>query len=320
MAPHDQLFKDLLRTFFLDFLFIADSGLAARLAADLGPGDITFLDKEMFLDQPEGKRREADLVAEVPRRSDGRKLLIQVEIEHQYRSETGRRLWRYSNQLYQRYEQPVVSIVVYLQGGPPGGHWVVWAEHALDQEIHHFRYLSFGVSKLLAEGLLARPQPLAWALASLARPGKIGRVRLKLELLRKIAMAPNREIDRFLLTNCVETYLQLEGREAEEYAAIRSTQNNSEIEAMEMTWADRIGEEVGAQYLQKGLEQGRKEGREEGAVRLRSTLLRLLGKRFGKLSPAFRARIEAIGSLEELAGLVDRVLEVRSVEELGLGR
>ncbi len=267
MARHDQLFKDLFRTFFPDLLSLADSDLAASLVTDLGPGDITFLDKEMFLDQPLGKRREADLVAEVPGRSGGRKLLIQVEIEHKYHSEMGRRLWRYSNQLYQRYEQPVVSIVVYLHGGPRGAHWIVWIEHALDQEIHSFRYLSVGVSKLLAKDLLARPEPLAWALAALARPGKIGRVGLKLELLRKIAMAPNREIDRFLLTNCVETYLQLEGREAEEYAAIRATQSNPEIEAMEQTWADRIGEEVGAQYLQRGLEQGRKRAVKRAAKR-----------------------------------------------------
>ena len=63
-------------------------------------------------------------------------------------------------------------------------------------------------------------------------------------------------------------------------------------------------------------EQGVKKGREQG---VRDTLLHLLAKRFGKISPTVRRRVEAIGSVDELTGLVDRLLEVRSIEELGLG-
>lgn len=81
---------------------------------------------------------------------------------------------------------------------------------------------------------------------------------------------------------------------------------------MEMTWADRIG----AQYLQQGMEKGL----ERGAERLRTTLLRQLEQRFGGVSPKVRKRIEAIGSLDELGGLADRILEVESIEELGLGK
>jgi flagellar biosynthesis/type III secretory pathway protein FliH len=156
------------------------------------------------------------------------------------------------------------------------------------------------------------------------------------ELLSKIAKATVSEDQRFLLTNCVETYLQLVGREADEYAALRRTRQNSEIDAMELTWADRMA----IQYTQKGMEQGVKKGLRQGVKQgleqgvkkgvkqgvrkgveqgVRDTLLHLLAKRFGKISPAVRGRVEAIGSLEELTGLVDRILEVKSIEELGLG-
>jgi len=142
--------------------------------------------------------------------------------------------------------------------------------------------------------------------------------------------------ERFLLTNCVETYLQLVGREAEEYAALRRAQKNPEIEAMELTWADRMA----SQYTQKGIEKGVKKGLQQGVKKgleqgvkkgiaqgvkqgleqgVRDTLLHLLAKRFGKVSSAVRGRVEAIGSLEELRALVDRTLEVKSIEELGLG-
>jgi hypothetical protein len=91
-------------------------------------------------------------------------------------------------------------------------------------------------------------------------------------------------------------------------AGIYAAQKNPESEAMKLTW----GERMAAEYEQRGLEKGRKEG-------TRQALLRLLGKRFGEVSPAVRKRVEAISSIEELGGLVDRTLEVRSIDELGLG-
>ena len=254
-----------------------------------------------------------------------------MEIEHRSSKQIGRRLWRYSIHLRARYSEPLASLVVFLRGGPPGAEWNTHVEKTAGREVARFHYLSFGLSKLPAEELLARPEPLAWGLAALAQPGKLGRPRLKLEALRKIAKAKIREHHRLLLMNCVETYLPLNGREAEEYASLRSLQKSPEIEAMQMTWADRI-EEKGVQKglkrgIQTGLEKGRERGREEGlerglqvgADRLRNTVLRQLGQRFGMVPPSLRRRLAAIQSVEELGVIADRILEVESIEELGLG-
>jgi hypothetical protein len=67
------------------------------------------------------------------------------------------------------------------------------------------------------------------------------------------------------------------------------------------------------------MEQGIEKGIEKSVERARQVLLRLLGKRFEEVSPAVRGRVEAIGSLEELSGMIERILEVKSIEELGLG-
>jgi hypothetical protein len=317
MTRHDQLFKDLIRNRFREFLHLAAPLLAIRLSAD---AEFSFLDKEGFLDFPEGRRHEVDLLVEVfdaPRA--GGRFLIHVEIENHFRTDIGRRIARYSHQLFLRHPWPVISIGVFLHGGPAGAHWIARAERVLDLEVHTLRYFSFGVSRLPAETLLDRPEPLAWAFAALARPGKIGRARLKLELLQKIAFSSADEAVRFLLTNCVETYLQLTGREAAEYVSLRSTQATPEVEAMEMTWADRMAAQYMQQGLQQGMEKGLEKGLEKGAERLRNVLLRQLGKRFGEVSPTVRERVEAIESLDELEGLADRLLEVKSIEELGLG-
>ncbi len=324
MTSHDQLWKDLFRAFFPDFLFLLDPDLAARLVGSLGPGSVTFLDKEAFHDLPEGERREVDLLAEIPDRAGGRKIRVHVEIEQSFGGKIGRRVARYSHFLYLRHPGPVVSVVVFLHGGPPGALWTDAIERVFEREIHRFNYLSLGLSRLPAKTLLDRSEPLAWALAALSRAGKMGRARLKLELLRKIATAPVTEVERFLLANSVETYLQLAGRDAEQYAALRQAEENPEVEAMEMTWAERMQAEYRQKYLEEGvvlgLEQGLEQGLHQGLERLRGTLLRQLGQRFGEVPPVVRHQVQAIDSLDELGGLTDRILEVKSLDELGLGR
>ena len=58
---HDQLFKQVLESFFPDFLRLFDPATAARL--DLMT--VTFRSPEVFIDLPQGERRTADVVAEV---------------------------------------------------------------------------------------------------------------------------------------------------------------------------------------------------------------------------------------------------------------
>jgi hypothetical protein len=180
-----------------------------------------------------------DLLAAIPDPAGGCAFLVHVEIERKAPTNIGRRLWDYSIRLRGRHPEPSVSLVVFLRGGPPGPAWQAYTEETAGHEVARFRYLSFGLSRFPAEQLLARPEPLARGLAALAKPGALGRARVKFEALRRIASAKLRERHRFLLMNCVETYLPLKGRDAEEYASLASAQEPSEIRAMQVTWADK---------------------------------------------------------------------------------
>jgi len=92
------------------------------------------------------------------------------------------------------------------------------------------------------------------------RSGSLGRPRQRLECLRRIAAARLDPARRFLLFNCVETYLQLDDRAAEQFAQLLAEAGNEEVENMAMTWADKV-EEKG---MQKGLEVGLQKGMEKG--------------------------------------------------------
>jgi len=88
---------------------------------------------------------------------------------------------------------------------------------------------------------------------------------------------------------------------------------------MQMTWADRIEAKGIVKGRREGLKEGRKEGREEGADRVRSTVIRLIGQRFGDVPAPFQKRLAAIRSVDRLSAIADRIFEVQSIEELGLG-
>ena len=64
---HDQLFKEILRTFLREFLKLFFPDAAARLDFD----SLRFPNKELFKGFPDGRPREPDLVAEVQGR-DGK--------------------------------------------------------------------------------------------------------------------------------------------------------------------------------------------------------------------------------------------------------
>lgn len=61
--------------------------------------------------------------------------------------------------------------------------------------------------------------------------------------------------------------------------------------------------------------QGREEGRERGELALRSTLVRLLQRRFGEVSADVRARIDQAG-LDDATQWIDRVLDAPTIDDV----
>ncbi len=91
------------------------------------------------------------------------------------------------------------------------------------------------------------------------------------------------------------------------------------MQDVELTWADKLlkkGEERG---MEKGLEQGIEQGREVGLLEgKREALLRCLAVKFGALPDRTTSHVRAIESVDELHALLERVVVVASLEEMGL--
>ncbi len=300
MTDHDQFFKNLFQEFFGDLVRLVAPELAARLRLKAP----TFLESELFTRFPEGRHRYLDLVARVKTVEDEPEMvLVHVEVEARARKAMARRLLDYSMQLWLEHHQPVLPIVVYLRGGKPDVTREEVRLEVLGEAFVSFFYRALGLSRSRAAEYLARPEPLAWGLAGLMRPGAESPARHKLACLTPITKAALTERQRVLLVNCIETYVDLNDAAQREYEALLAEEGNEEVATMEMTWAGRIAHEA------------RREGREEGQ---RELLLRQLERRFGPLSPATRKRVGELTSPEELSRLAERLLDASSLEELGL--
>jgi hypothetical protein len=297
MPRHDSIFKGLLRSFFADLLTLAMPALAARL--DLAHP--VLLDKEFFT--LGGRRRELDLLVQVSfLGTDGAVLLIHVEVEARGRPGMGRRLWRYRKQIQAVHDSHVLSLVLYLERGRAGIQVQALDEDLLGGDLADFRYVTFGLAGCDPAEYLARPEPLAWALAALMRRGTLSRPALKLACLSRIAAADLTAERRLLLINCVEAYLELNPEEVAEYSALCTVRKNREVKEMATTWSERMKEV----------------GREEGCQALREVLFSLLEQRFGAVPKEVRERVEEISSLERLTRLNKRALTVRSLAALRL--
>ena len=298
---HDQHFKTLLQRFFGDFVQIVLPDLAPLLRLE----QARFVDKEPFTDPPGGEHSFLDLLAEVDTiEGDAEILLVHVEIEAEARRDRmDHRMWRYAMQLWLRDRRPVLPVVLYLRGGDPDV-VEVHVEHRFGgRQLASFTYWAFGLSPSAAWTYLDRPQALAPALAALMDRGDRSAAEHKFECLRRISRFEIDDAGLYLLVNTVETYVNLDDEAREEYAGLLSKEPNQEVRIMEMTWGDQIEA--------KGIERGRLEG-------MRAVLLGQLEHRFGPLTSSIREKVQKISSAEELSGLADRVLDARSVQDLGL--
>jgi hypothetical protein len=282
MAPHDPLFKSLLRAFFAGFLRLIAPELAARL--DLSAA--AFLDKEFVSAAPPRTQGLVDLLARVPLGTKtSRFLLVHIEVEVRARGGMGNRLRDYHRAIQARHEDPILSIVVYLKGGPAGV-----CEQILDGDLTapgltSFRYLSFGLSGCLAAEYLASPEPLAWALTALMDCGNLSRAELKMRCLTQIAEAPLSDKERQELANCVETYLELTHEMSLLY---------------KVSWADKM------------MMEGERRG-------IQGVLCDQLEERFGPVPEEVRTHIESIQSVDRLRRLARKLPTAKSLKSLRLG-
>jgi hypothetical protein len=293
---HDQRFKTLIREFFVEFLLL----FFARWTSGLDFSAIEWLDKEVYPDPPQGTRHVLDLVARVADPAAvPTVLLVHIEIEAPDRTtELKPRLPYYYHYLRDKYQQPVLPLVLYLKVGLDGIGIDTVVETVRGLEVNRFSYLYAGLPGLDGVQYVQGDNWLGVALSALMPIPKERVVWLGAEALRRLAGAPLTDQQRFLLGECVQAYLPVDEQQKQELEQLLETESYSEVRAMNKT------------IYEEGIEKGRRVGQLE-------LVCSMLERRFGPVSADLRTHVEQL-SMEELGRLALRIGAAATLAELGL--
>ena len=172
-----------------------------------------------------------------------------------------------------------------------------------------FQFPAVALARLEAREYLEKGGAVAAALASIMSRRRAGeRVDLQLMMRERVALSGLDDARKVLLLNLIETYFVLTAAERRKLERRLSEKRYREVKKMQLTWLEKIER------------QGRKEGEKAGLLKgKRDTLLRLLTTKFGPLPKETVSRLREIESLRQLDVYLDRVLDARSLSEMGLG-
>ncbi len=299
---HDQLFKDLLSSYFIDFLEL----FAPEVLRFSDPSTLEFVDKEVFADLPEGQRGEADLCARLKFREGERIFLVHLEHEAQRRGGFGLRMFDYYVRLHLKYRCPIYPVALFSFPTPyklqPDHYKVEFP----DLRPLEFRYRVVQLNRLEWREFLERPNPAAAALMSRMRIAPADRPRVKVECLRilvQLRLEPSRL--RFL-AGFVDQYLRLS---VEETGIFRQELEKSTMRREER---ERVMELTTSWEL-KGRTEGLQQGRMEG---LKTSVAHFLERRFGSNASSLQRRIQALESDVTLTRLLDALIDQADLESL----
>lgn len=296
-TDHDRLFKELLSTFFVEFVDLFFPDLANLIASE----SIIFLDKELFTDVTAGEQLEADLVVKARLRGQESFFLIHTENQSESQSHFNYRMFRYFARLHEKYQLPIYPVAIFSFDAPKRAEPSVYRVEFPGFKVLEFNYRVVQLNRLDWRSYLNRPSPVAAALMSKMKMTKTERARVQLECLRMIATLRLDKARMQLISGFVNTYLRLSSEEEAQFRQELAT-----IKPAEQEQVMRIV----TSWMEQGLEQGRRQG-------ILEIVLRLLQRRFGLLELPIREEIGKL-SLEQLEQLGDALLNFTNLDDLSL--
>jgi hypothetical protein len=298
VIEHDRLFKELISTFFWEFLelFFPD------LIPYIDQSSITFLPQEVFIDITSGNRREVDLLAKVRFREQESFFLIHTETQSYAQADFARRMFHYFARLDEKYALPVYPIALFSFDTPqrlePNNYQVEFP----DRKVLEFSYAAIQLNRLNWRDFLRQQNPVAAALMAKMRIEPQDRPQVKAECLRLLVTLRLDPARNQLISGFIDSYLRLNSSEkvvfTEELNRLGLIQEERFMEIV-TSWMEQ-GIEQG---IERGIEQGIERGIEQGLQREITFILRLLSRRLGTINPEIQDQI--------------RRLPIELVEELG---
>jgi len=297
---HDRLFKELLSTFFVEFidLFLPDVGAYLDRNAAVVP-----IDKEIFTDVTSGDKHEVDLLMRARFRGEEAFFLIHVENQSTAQGDFPKRMFRYFARLTEKYDLPVYPVVVFSYDAPvrpePNRYTVAFPGATVLQ----FKYRVIQLNRLPWRRFVRQENPVASALMARMKMSVRERPRVKAECLRLLASLKLDPARATLIGGFIESYLRLTAQEMQQYERELAGFTPAEWEAT-------------MELMTHWHREGRQEGRQEGLTQGKEVLVeRLLRRRLGAVPAEVTARLDRL-SPDQLDDLGEALLDFSGLADL----
>jgi predicted transposase/invertase (TIGR01784 family) len=258
---HDQNFKELISTFFLEFLEL----FLPEIASTIDPNSISFLQQEYFADLIEGEEKVIDLLVEVKRAGQDTTFLVHIEAQASSRSNFNRRMFHYFATLDRRHLKEIYPIVVFSFDEPYRPEQNRYAVEFPNLKVLEFRFQAIQLNRLNWRDYLDRQNPVAAALMAKMKIAKNDRAKVKAECLRLLVTLQLNPAKTRLISKFVDTYLRLNAREERVFQA--------EIDKLGVTQKEEIMKNL-TSWEERGVEKGIEQGRDAERRAIALNLLR----------------------------------------------
>jgi len=292
---HDQLFKELLTTFFVEFLELFFPAVLEYLDID----SIQFVDKELFTDVARGEKNILDLVVLAKFQEQDYSFLIHVENQAFNAPEFNRRMFRYFCSLFLKYDRPIYPIVIFSYDRPQRKDTSNFVVEFPDRQVLNFDYQVIQLNRLDWRDFIKQKNPVAAALMSKMKIANSDRPKVKAECLRLMVTLKLNPAKMQLISGFIDSYLRLNSQEESEFQSELSTiklQEREQIMQITTSWK----------------EEGKIEGRLEEKLNI---TLRQLKRKFGSLESETQERIESLEP-SKLDSLTEDLLDFKSKDNL----
>jgi predicted transposase/invertase (TIGR01784 family) len=246
---HDRLFKELLETFFEEFITI----FFPELHRVINFSGLRFLQQELFTDVTIGDKHRVDLLAEVGLHGEEGLILIHIESQAQYQEDFAKRMFIYFSRLYQKFNRKILPIAIFSYNTPheePDSFQIGFPFF----DVMRFNFYTLELKKRNWRDYLQNDNPAAAALMSKMGYQRNEKVQVKKEFLRMLVRLQLDPARKKLLTGFFEAYLKLNKREEE--------QLKIELNQLPAEEVDKIMELTTSWH-----EQGRMEGEADGIIK-----------------------------------------------------
>ncbi|RAU93479.1 transposase [Paenibacillus sp. YN15] len=252
IVDHDRLYKELLQTFFREFMEL----FFAEAAVQLDFSRVEFLSEELVTDITGGSKRRLDLLVKTRLREEEIFLLVHVEPQSYYEERYPERMFLYASRLYEKYRLPVLPVAVISHRKKlDEPDFFGWSLPFL--QVMQFKYFRVQLRKYNWRDFIQSDNPVAAALLSSMGYNKSEKIQIKLEFVRMMTRMELDPARMELLTVFFDSYLILKKEEEllvqEELERIFGDEGGPAMrwETNRMRLAREEGEEEG---LKKGVE------------------------------------------------------------------